>query len=386
MWLLSRNGVIWLMQTDSDKYLDKVDLFLVKDKTALIAMKDKLESFLKQAGTLVITSGDDPQKFELIEEPLKGSGRNKYPKPIVIPKHTPNKSSRNGERIRGIVLHCTTTRSDESTISWFANPKSQVSAHYLVSRNGTIYQFVHDSEKAWHAQSANSTTIGIEHAAEPGDTLTYAQEQASISLIRYLCNEYDIAYENIKGHKDVNKGTSCPNNLWLTPDDLNKWVRQKIGGIANEANAVLVSTNTYYQEGPWKGLLHLQLKIGTEIFNVASGAKNCQVLRKPSDPRSVPGNREPIPQGIYTIGDIEWADGKDNYNASFGPGLGPVWVALTARFSDDRSAFGFHLDDNIDWAPGSAGCVVFPNKDQLAFLVAALRKYDPKILEVNWGL
>lgn len=386
MWLLNRNGKIWLMQTESDKYVDSLNLSKVKDMAELKASKEKLESFLKQAGTLVVTSGDDPEKYVPVEEPLKSAGRTKYPKPVVIPKPTPNKSSRNGERIRGIVMHCTTTRSDESTISWFANPKSQVSAHYLISRNGTIYQFVNDAEKAWHAQSANGSTIGIEHAAEPGDSLTYAQEMASASLVRYLCSEYDIALDNIKGHKDVNKGTSCPNNLWLTPDDLSKWVSQKIGGHTPATKAELRSTGTYYDNGNWKGLLKLELTIGPVTFSVASGAKNCQVLRKPNDPRSTAGNREPIPQGVYRIGDIEWANGKDNYNASWGPGLGPVWVALSAQFSDDRSAFGMHLDENIDWAPGSAGCVVFPDTDTLKLLVSTLRQYDPQILEVNWGL
>jgi hypothetical protein len=383
MWMLKRNNKLWLMQSETDKHIDSVKLD-IDSISQLVELNKKVTSFLNQANNLVVSAGVNPEAYQ--PEPIKPPGRGKNPKPIVLTRPTPNKSSRNGERIRGIVMHCTTTRSDESTINWFADPKSQVSAHYLVSRSGVIYQFVKDNEKAWHAQSANSSTIGIEHAAEPGDSLTYAQEQASASLVRFLVNEYDISLDNIKGHKDVNKGTSCPNNLWLTPDDLTKWVSQKIGGTAPETTAELFSTGTYYKDGAWTGLLHLQLKIGTETFNVASGAKNCQVLRKPSDPRSTAGNREPIPQGTYTIGDIEWVNGRDNYEGSFGPGLGPVWVAISARFSDDRGSFGLHLDDNIDWAPGSAGCIVFPNKNELKRLVECLRKFDPSTLVVNWGL
>lgn len=132
------------------------------------------------------------------------------------------------------------------------------------------------------------------------------------------------------------------------------------------------------------GLEILALEFDGERFECVSGQPNAQFFRKPGDPRSVPGCMEPIPFGKYGIGMIEWAGGKDNYNASWGPGLGPVWIALPATFADDRSAFGIHLDSNASTSPGSAGCVVIPNESELKRLVAALRKHDPKTLEVLW--
>lgn len=141
-----------------------------------------------------------------------------------------------------------------------------------------------------------------------------------------------------------------------------------------------------WHEGAWAGLRVLNLGIGSDTFRVASGARGAQTLRKPTDPRSVPGNLELIPQGRYRIGDIVFANGKDNYEGSFGAGLGPVWVPLDAEFSDDRGAFGFHLDSNIGSSPGSAGCVVFRELSDLKRFVAALRKYDPRILSVEYGL
>lgn len=132
------------------------------------------------------------------------------------------------------------------------------------------------------------------------------------------------------------------------------------------------------------GLEILALEFSGERFECVSGQPNAQYFRKPGDPRSVPASMEPIPEGRYRIGDIEWAGGRDNYAASWGPGLGPVWVALPATFADDRSAFGIHLDSNAVTSPGSAGCVVIPNESELKRLVAALRKHDPKVLEVTW--
>lgn len=137
---------------------------------------------------------------------------------------------------------------------------------------------------------------------------------------------------------------------------------------------------------PWQGLWRLTLVVGGEPFSVASGARGAQVFRRPQDPRSVPGNLEPIPQGRYRIGSIEFANGKDNYEGSFGAGLGPVWVGLDAEFSDDRGSFGFHLDSNVGSSPGSAGCVVFRSLTDIKRFVAALRKHDCKVLNVDWKL
>ena len=151
-------------------------------------------------------------------------------------------------------------------------------------------------------------------------------------------------------------------------------------------DALLTNDKNSFYDGAWAGLRRLSLQIGDDTFSVASGARGAQTLRRPQDPRSTPGNLEPIPQGRYVIGAIEFANGKDNYEGSWGHGLGPMWVGLDAEFSDDRGAFGFHQDHNIGGSPGSAGCVVFRNVSDLKRFVSALRKHKPKHLSVEWGL
>jgi lysozyme len=147
--------------------------------------------------------------------------------------------------------------------------------------------------------------------------------------------------------------------------------------------ATLTNDKNSWHDGAWVGLRRLTLAIDKELFSVASGARGAQVLRQPQDPRSTPGNLEPIPQGKYRIGSIEFANGKDNYEGSWGLGLGPVWVGLDAEFSDDRGSFGIHLDAG---APGTAGCVGVRDISDLRRLVAALRKHNPSVLEVDWNL
>jgi hypothetical protein len=146
---------------------------------------------------------------------------------------SPNTSSRNGASINMIVLHSTTAATVEGTINWFMDPKSQVSAHYVVDKNGDIYQMVSDDRSAWHAKAINSRSIGIEHVGTATDRLTDAQSKASAQLVRWLAAQYGIPAENVMGHgfAPCNEGTTdCPNHLFgdATADAVAEWVRTNV--------------------------------------------------------------------------------------------------------------------------------------------------------------
>ena len=137
-----------------------------------------------------------------------------------------------------------------------------------------------------------------------------------------------------------------------------------------------------------------------DSLKVISGLGSAQKFLLWNDPKSDPGNLAPIPQDRYSIADISWAGGKDNYEKPHAKsGIGPIWVALTKpkqrNVSCDREgigcrdAFGFHADWN--WvknrtSPGSEGCVCPTSLDDLKELVRLLRKHDPRLLVVDWGL
>lgn len=146
---------------------------------------------------------------------------------------SPNFSSRNGEKIKRIINHYTNVANVASTISWYQNPQSQVSAHYIVDKNGTIYQMVHDADKAWHAHGENNDSIGIEHVARPGEKLTPKQEQATIALHKWLMAEYGISLDKVTGHKftEHNKGkTDCPHSIFGENSEqaLRNWVKKNL--------------------------------------------------------------------------------------------------------------------------------------------------------------
>jgi N-acetylmuramoyl-L-alanine amidase len=69
-----------------------------------------------------------------------------------------------------------------------------VSSHYLVDRDGTIYQLLPDTTFARHVIGLNYCAIGIENVGSNDYPLTPAQLLANEKLIRYLAKKYPIQY------------------------------------------------------------------------------------------------------------------------------------------------------------------------------------------------
>lgn len=105
--------------------------------------------------------------------------------PAVVWTPSPNYSSRGGQRVRLVVIHdC--EGSYAGSVSWFAMPKSQVSAHLILSEDGQrATQMVHFSNKAWHACNVNSFSEGIEAAGYATKGLGAPEWQALAALTAY---------------------------------------------------------------------------------------------------------------------------------------------------------------------------------------------------------
>lgn len=128
---------------------------------------------------------------------------------------TAHKSSRKGRAIDRIVVHYTTSRNIDGTISHFKTGRPRVSAHYIVGQDGELVRMVPDAEAAWHAGSSdmNARSIGIEHVAAPGDRITTAQSRTAVALIRWLMWTYRIQQEHVIPHCVI-KPTSCCGDLF----------------------------------------------------------------------------------------------------------------------------------------------------------------------------
>jgi len=129
---------------------------------------------------------------------------------------------------RMIVLHYTAGGSAEGTKHYFDNlhmEKSRarlakggdvnVSAHFLVDRDGTIYRLVPETRMARHAIGVNHIAIGVENVGDEDKwKLTDAQVEANAALIRDLAARYPI--EMLSGHHEVRKLEGTP---WFVERD-----------------------------------------------------------------------------------------------------------------------------------------------------------------------
>ncbi len=145
----------------------------------------------------------------------------------IIQKKSPNFwAGRKGYRPEGVVIHIM-DGTLVGTDSWFANPASQVSAHYGVGRTGEVHQYVKEEDTAWHAGrvdapvwklikpniNPNLYTVGIEHEGKPDDVWTDAMKQSSAELVREICQRWQIPIDrnHIVGHFEIfSKKPNCP--------------------------------------------------------------------------------------------------------------------------------------------------------------------------------
>ncbi|WP_371357336.1 N-acetylmuramoyl-L-alanine amidase [Hydrocoleum sp. CS-953] len=132
--------------------------------------------------------------------------------------------------VTSIIFHHTGSDNGDGTISWFQNPNSRVSAHYVVDRDAQITNMVDTNDRAWHAgiselngrSNVNDFSIGIEIVNPDGNWSPYteAQYQSLEWLTQDLLNKYP-SITHITGHEDV----ALPKGRKSDPGDLFDWNR-----------------------------------------------------------------------------------------------------------------------------------------------------------------
>jgi N-acetyl-anhydromuramyl-L-alanine amidase AmpD len=157
----------------------------------------------------------DEQRVELTKEYLL----NRYNLDQETPEITP----------KMVVLHWTAIPSLKKSFEAF-NPSTlpnwrpdlenvsglNVSSHFLVDQDGTIYRLMPETLMARHTIGLNHCAIGIENVGgTEGMPLTTAQLRSNIYLVNYLASKYDIDY--VIGHQEYTLFEN--HSLWLEVDD-----------------------------------------------------------------------------------------------------------------------------------------------------------------------
>jgi len=207
----------------------------------------------------------------------------------IISLPTPYQSSREGEVPRMLVLHYTGTRTSQEALDILSGQTGrEVSAHYTIDEDGSVYQHVDEAEKAWHAgvshwrgvENVNACSIGVE-IVNPGHEFGYrafpkSQMLAVAELAQGIIARHDIAPRNVVGHSDVAPARKeDPGELfdwpWLATQGVGVWPSFGTRSISN-INLLLEGDNG-------ERVLSMQSRLAEYGYGVPQSGVFCPVTK-----------------------------------------------------------------------------------------------------------
>ena len=122
-----------------------------------------------------------------------------------------------------VILHHTAQNNCEQTLKTFTTVRSQVSAHYVICKDGTIHHMLNDYLRAWqagvsrwgNATDINSISIGIEIDNNGFEPFSDEQINSLLQLLAVLKKNYSIPAANFIGHADIAPGRKVDPNKYF---------------------------------------------------------------------------------------------------------------------------------------------------------------------------
>lgn len=153
----------------------------------------------------------------------------------IAQRPSPNFGTRrDGARPSLIVLHYTAMTDAGAACDWLCAPEAEVSAHYLIARDGAVTRMVDEDKRAWHAgagrwgavEDVNSHSIGIELDNDGFSPFPEPQMAALEGLLPGIMERWDIPPEGVIGHSDMAPGRK------IDPGPRFDWRRLALRGLA----------------------------------------------------------------------------------------------------------------------------------------------------------
>ncbi len=133
---------------------------------------------------------------------------------ILRERASPNHDTRNGP-VSFLVLHYTGMKTAAEALDRLCDPAAEVSSHYLVEEDGTVWRLVDEARRAWHAgvsfwrgeTALNARSIGVE-IVNPGHEHGYVpfpkpQMRAVTELCQGILARHPIAGRDVVAHSDI---------------------------------------------------------------------------------------------------------------------------------------------------------------------------------------
>jgi N-acetylmuramoyl-L-alanine amidase len=133
------------------------------------------------------------------------------PQRAGIPAHWQPSPNFDERRPNFVIIHHSGDDTLGQALRTLTDPERRVSAHYLIGRDGTIYQLVDERARAWHAGQSlwgsdsdlNSASLGIELDNNGQEPFPDRQISALLALLRDIKERYHIPTANFLGHADI---------------------------------------------------------------------------------------------------------------------------------------------------------------------------------------
>ena len=193
-----------------------------------------------------------------------------------------------------VIIHHTAQNATEQTLKTFTLPRTQVSAHYVIGRDGKIYHMLHDYLRAWHGGAArwgnntdiNSSSIGIELDNNGLEPFSSSQITSLLKVLAVLKKTHSIPEANFIGHSDI--APTRKND----PNALFPWQQlAKNGfGLWYDSAALVIPVTPVTPDST-------QLAAPVIIADTTTSLTNASI----SDPFAVPAHFNPI-DGLRIIG------------------------------------------------------------------------------------
>ena len=190
--------------------------------------------------------------------------------------------------VKYIVIHYTGMKSLKLAYKKLSDYGSNVSAHYLISRNGTIFNLLCPKYKAWHAGKSkwkndtnlNEHSIGIElenKGHEYGYTnYTNTQYISLKKLINFLKINFQIKEKNIIFHSDIapNRKKDPGEKFFIKKIEIKRYDNKKIKKIISTYKMLRIYGFHYSYIKKYKKLCIIAVKRSLNYKQINSSQSN----------------------------------------------------------------------------------------------------------------
>lgn len=133
----------------------------------------------------------------------------------IADRPSPNHDDRRySQRIELVVLHYTAMQDAEAAAERLCDAECEVSAHYLIDKEGAVIRLVDEAHRAWHAghgkwagrDDVNSRSIGIELDNDGESPFPEAQMVALEDLLADILERHGLEGKDVIAHSDMAPG------------------------------------------------------------------------------------------------------------------------------------------------------------------------------------